>query len=251
MHCSYFCNVGGKVASAYDVLREVTAPATRGSCLQLQTPAGRMGAGLAVTLRCLSLRCRGLELTRAEGQPGQKQKSSCENFQKASLPPRHSHRQCPAPHASPSTHRSSARPSPRVFTRSPPCMRAVCLRLRRQFSTICPCPVFTRRGRVSAGQRLPPFTLSERRHFNARPCKSTRAICRGETEAPRGGGGARIHLYELVLLPPLRFISSMLPCLSPPFCLGLPLFSEPPLAHSCKWLPANGLSEEKTDLNEE
>lgn len=153
-------------------------------------------------LRCLSLRCRGLKLAHAQGQPGQKQKCSCENFQKASLPPHHSHRQCLVPHASPSTRRSS----PRVFTRfPPPCIRGVCLRLRRQFSTICPCPPCLR---AEAGSLLES-------DCHPSPCQSgeismrgparvrERSVVGGETEAPRGGGEARIHLYELVLLPPL------------------------------------------------
>lgn len=57
------------------------------------------------------------------------------------------------------------------------------------------------------------------------------------------------HLYDF--LP----FSSMLPRLPPHFFLSLfhlsLLLFPPNLVRSCKWLPANGLSEEKTDLNEE
>lgn len=95
------------------------------------------------------------------------------------------------------------------------------------------------------------------------PCRSGE-MSRGDRMAnsvgaePCGGGGAQSHRHELVslLLPPLfvpTFPAS--PALSSTLSfsrLSLPLFGEPPPpARSCKWLPANGLSEEKTDLNEE
>lgn len=78
------------------------------------------------------------------------------------------------------------------------------------------------------------------------------------------------HFVSLFLFPPesspLSFLSSMHPCFSPLLLssffllclspspslhLALSLALRFPLARSCKWLPANGLSEEKTDLNEE
>lgn len=42
-------------------------------------------------------------------------------------------------------------PMPRVFANSPMCICSVWFKRRRQFSTICPCPVLTHRGKVSAG----------------------------------------------------------------------------------------------------
>lgn len=74
-----------------------------------------------------------------------------------------------------------------------------------------------------------------------------------------------VSVFSLLSLS-LCFLSSMLPCFSqlllfffffpclpptPSLHLAFSLALRSPLARSCKWLPANGLSEQKTDLNEE
>lgn len=67
---------------------------------------------------------------------------------------------------------------------------------------------------------------------------------------------SEFHLFHASLLlstpPAFFFFFSLCLCLPSPFSRRV-AFSRalPPLARSCKWLPANGLSEEKTDLNEE
>lgn len=57
------------------------------------------------------------------------------------------------------------------------------------------------------------------------------------------------HASLLLSTPPSLFSCLCLP--SPPSLHVVFSLALPPLARSCKWLPANGLSEEKTDLNEE